>query len=137
MGFSRREKLAMANMRNEEQESVPAGGSILDDIITRSEENNPEPVKAVEADPEEKETPAAPPEREEVSTSKEEERGKKESGDVSERLRERAEKEKKVARISVALYPSLAAGIREKAKEIGCSVNDLVNEVLLDWYNKN
>ena len=126
MGFSRREKLAMANMRNEEQESVPAGGSILDDIITRSEENNPEPVKAV-----------APPEREEASTSKEEERGKKESGDVSERLRERAEKEKKVARISVALYPSLAAGIREKAKEIGCSVNDLVNEVLLDWYNKN
>lgn len=136
MGFSRRERLAMANMRNEEQESVPAGGSILDDIITMSEENNPEPVKAVEADPEEKETPPAPPEREEGSTPKEEREGK-ESGDVSERLRERAGKEKKVARISVALYPSLAAGIREKAKEIGCSVNDLVNEVLLDWYNKN
>lgn len=136
MGFSRRERLAMANMRNEEQESVPAGGSILDDIITMSEENNPEPVKAVEADPEEKETPPAPPEREEGGISKEE-REEKESGDVSERLRERAGKEKKVARISVALYPSLAAGIREKAKEIGCSVNDLVNEVLLDWYNKN
>ena len=136
MGFSRRERLAMANMRNEEQESVPAGGSILDDIITMSEENNPEPVNAVEADPEEKETPPAPPEREEGSTPKEEREGK-ESGDVSERLRERAGKEKKVARISVALYPSLAAGIREKAKEIGCSVNDLVNEVLLDWYNKN
>lgn len=136
MGFSRRERLAMANMRNEEQESVPAGGSILDDIITMSEENNPEPVKAVEADPEEKDTPPAPPEREEGNISKEE-REEKESGDVSERLRERAGKEKKVARISVALYPSLAAGIREKAKEIGCSVNDLVNEVLLDWYNKN
>lgn len=136
MGFSRRERLAMANMRNEEQESVPAGGSILDDIITMSEENNPEPVKAVEADPEEKDTPPAPPEREEDNISKEE-REEKESGDVSERLRERAGKEKKVARISVALYPSLAAGIREKAKEIGCSVNDLVNEVLLDWYNKN
>lgn len=55
-------------------------------------------------------------------------------GDLSSRLKKRAKAEKKTSRVTFAIYPSIVAALKEEAEEIGCSVNDLANGILIEWY---
>lgn len=151
MGISRREMLAAANMRKEEP-SV-AGESIIDDIITRTEKNSEDTAGAGKEKPVEEPVPAlrktedagaAPkkkrPGRPRKNPEPEPQPAAEPAGndygdrtDIFARLQRKAQAEKKSMRMSVAVYPSTEAYLRKTAEEIGCSVNDLINEILINW----
>lgn len=151
MGISRREMLAAANMRKEEP-SV-AGESIIDDIITRTEKgpedtagagkkkpveesvSAPRKTENAEATPKKKRPgrPRKNPESRPQPATEPAGNGYSDGTDIFARLQRKAQAEKKSMRMSVAVYPSTEAYLRKTAEEIGCSVNDLINEILINW----